>query len=216
MNNNYIIKYILNLLQQNKNSLDAIIVICGILLILLILGNLAIIRLSRNSGEKYRYLSWLYPFNIYYLIKVSLGNPYAFITFIATALASNISITILGKTISTKGILPNNICNILLIICYLITIISIIKLYKNYSKNWILYTILTLLTLGLLSPIFLFVIRNNQREQLENINEEINTSSNIYVTVNKQMEKLGKEANNNVDRKIEDQYEIDDVWEGPK
>ena len=193
-----------------------ILTILLIILMLYILYTFAIIALSKHAGEKkYRYLAWIPPFNIYYTCKLGFGNPLALILFILSIISSNISITINDKLYTTTNILPNNIKNIIYIILLLFVFLSIVRIYRRYSKNYIIYIILSILSLGILSPIFLFVIRNKQRVHLNEPIEDVNLNANTYIEIDKAKQEP-KETKTKDQPHIEEEYDIRNSWEGPK
>lgn len=205
------------ILSGEYSKLGAILIVILILIITLyILYTLAILALSKHAGEKkYRYLAWLPQFNMYYTYKLGFGNPLAFILFILSVLSSNISLTINEKVYTTANILPENIKSIINIILLIFTLTTIVKLYKQYSKNYIIYTILTILSLGLLTPVFLFVIRNNQRIQMDISLENINTNANEYFKINEITSNKSVQSPK-IQPKIEEEYDIGNSWDGPK
>ncbi len=202
---------------------NILLIILLVTIILYIFETLAVIRLVRRNGFRFRYLAWIPAFNIYFVCKLAFNGVVGLIAFVASILTSTFSITISGKLYTTEGLLPQNIVSIIQLILSIILIVSVIRIYKIYSNKWLILTILTILSLGLLSPIFLFAIRNNQRPQMDVDN--FNTNASVYLNnLNKgkdfsqyKVEEEGSYSKKNLDEAhVENEYDISDAWNGPK
>lgn len=195
--------------------------ICLIIPLLInIFYTLAIIRLCKRSGEKkWRYLAWLPNFNIYYTCKLGYGNPLALITFILSVITSKFNFKLGNITISTNGLVPDNIRIIINMIISILIFSTIIKLYKRYSNHFVLYTILTILSFGLLTPILLFTIRNNQIKQLSIEEDNYGTNASEFVKLNSETNKMQNkksEIQQKVNVEENEEYDIRNSWDGPK
>ena len=102
---------------------------------------------------------------------------------------------------------PNPAIFVIFLVCVLIGfILDIIishKIYQNATNKYgDIYTILSILTLGILRPIFLFIVRNKVKktneimERLENFERALKDILDEYENLGKELEKLRKEEKN--------------------
>ena len=202
--------------DELKEVSTILFIILGIILLLYIIYTFAILALAKHSGEgRFRYLSWIPIFNVYYTCKIACGTLVGLLAFILSVLSSNMSLTINNKIYSVDFI-PPNIKYILSLILLVVILISIIRIYIRYSKNSIIYIILTILSCGILAPILLFTIRNNQRVQLKTDIDDINLNSNTYVDVNNIEKKSDNKEGKEESPHVEEEYDIGNSWDGPK
>ena len=106
--------------------------------------------LANNKGLQYPWLAWIPIVNLYLLgllVKEESKIPY-------------IEWILPGGT-AFLSIFGDFLFGLLSIALFVINIMTLYLLYKKYSKNYIIMTVLSII-LPVLSPFFVFAIRNNQ------------------------------------------------------
>ena len=131
-----------------------------------IFESMAIMQMSKNLKYKVPFTEWI-PFYNKYLLGKIVGNK---ILGIIVAVLNGI--TAVSGTYCYIQTQPNPAIFIIFLLCVLIGfILDIIishKIYKNATNKYgDIYTILSILTLGILRPIFLFIVRNKVKKTNE-------------------------------------------------
>ncbi len=122
-------------------------VIIILALIYYILGSIGLMKIADRTGEERSWMAWVPVLNIYLLGKLGFSNVVGWVMVVLFLLNGN-------KTTS------NSMFSLALSV---LTIISFHKIYSKVSDKAVIMTVFTVLSLGLLGPIFLFMIRNNDR-----------------------------------------------------
>ena len=140
------------------------IIICEV--ITYIFESMAIMQMSKNLKYKVPFTAWI-PFYNKYLLGKIVGNK---ILGIIVAVLNGI--TAFSGTYCYIQTQPNPAIFVIFLVCVLIGfILDIIishKIYKNATDKYgDIYTILSILTLGILRPIFLFIVRNKVKKTNE-------------------------------------------------
>jgi len=106
-------------------------------------------------------MAWLPVFNMYLLGKIAISKLFGWCLVLAIFLSSTYTTTING-VVSQGSILPDPFSKIASYVFALLVLVSLYKIYSKLSSKAVIMTLFTVLTCGLLAPIFLFAIRNNQ------------------------------------------------------
>jgi hypothetical protein len=123
-----------------------ILITIPVIIILYILGSIGLMKIADKLGEKKSWIAWVPVLNLYLIGKLGFSN-------------------VVGWLMIALGILSGNRDTNNSIFSFALSILTAISLYKIYSKvsdKAVLMTVFTVLSLGLLTPIFLFSIRNNE------------------------------------------------------
>ena len=126
-------------------------------------NSIGLYKISKREDEPMSILAW-----IPYLNKYILGR----VAFKSTAHAVIMTILVLAEFISSSCILfvkdsvqviygLSVLSLILSLLTCIYTFIAHYNIFRKYSKSVVLMTILDVLSLGLLGPIFIFAIRDN-------------------------------------------------------
>ena len=126
-----------------------------------IFESIAVMSMSKNLGYKAIYTSWIPFYNKYLLGKIAENKVLGIILALLNIITTGIGIFCYVRNEF------NPITFLLFLICVLIgfildTIISHKIYIKAINKYGDILTIFSVLTLGLLRPIFLFIIRNKK------------------------------------------------------
>jgi hypothetical protein len=123
-----------------------ILITIPVIIILYILGSIGLMKIADKMGEEKSWIAWVPVLNLYLIGKLGFSN-------------------VVGWLMIALGILSGNRDTNNSIFSFALSILTAISLYKIYSKvsdKAVLMTVFTVLSLGLLTPIFLFSIRNNE------------------------------------------------------
>ncbi len=140
--------------------------------IFFVLKNLPVMKIAKRMGIKHRWLSLVPIADSYIFGKVAFkGNvmPFSFLGLnIISTLISIFAQYFFLSSIFSGGNLDLSLCNFTLNINIFRLLYTILKydgayqIYKKLSDKAVMMTVFTVLTFGLLEPIFLFAIRNNE------------------------------------------------------
>ena len=128
-----------------------------------IFQGISIMCMSKNIGYKNTFTSWIPFYNKYLLGKIAgnkiIGLISGFLSLLIICLGTYFYIH------KELEIVPFIILVVSLIITFILDTIVAHKIYKSYAyKYGDILTIFNILSLGLLRPIFLFVIKNKKRQ----------------------------------------------------
>ena len=125
--------------------------------------SIGLYEIAKREKEKPYFIAWIPCVNKYLLGKIAFkSDTHALIlTFlsIGTTLFSLFIIFMYGELYAILAIF--SISFILSIITAIYSFIARYRIYSKYSKSTILMTIFDIVSCGILGPIFLFAIRNN-------------------------------------------------------
>lgn len=130
-------------------------------LVLYILGSIGLMKIANKIEGKGGWMAWLPFFSNYLTGKLAFNKLTGWCLVILMFLSSQKSSTINGQTITTGSILPTPFCSIAGLALAILLLVSLYKIYSKVSDKAVIMIIFTVLSFGLLSPIFLFAIRNN-------------------------------------------------------
>lgn len=149
-------------------------------IVFFVLRNLPVMKIAKRMGIKHRWLSLVPIADSYIFGRVAFeGNvmPFSFLGLnIISTLVSIFAQYFFLSSIFSGGNLDLSLCNFTLNINIFRLLYTILKydgayqIYKKLSDKAVVMTVFTVLTFGLLTPIFLFAIRNNEfRNEAEQI-----------------------------------------------
>lgn len=153
-------------------ELVAVIIILYIILfafgfISYIFNSIGLYEIAKREDEKPYILAWIPCINKYLLGKIAFkSDTHALIlTFLSlgTTLFSLFMIFMYGELYAILTLLL--ISFILSVITTIYSYIARYKIYSRYSKSTILMTIFDVITCGILGPVFLFAIRDNEESK---------------------------------------------------
>ncbi len=128
-----------------------------------VFNSIGLYEIAKREKEKPYFIAWIPCVNKYLLGKIAFkSDTHALIlTFlsIGTTLFSLFIIFMYGELYAILAIF--SISFILSIITAIYSFIARYRIYSKYSKSTILMTIFDIVSCGILGPIFLFAIRNN-------------------------------------------------------
>ena len=128
-----------------------------------VFNSIGLYEIAKREKEKPYFIAWIPCVNKYLLGKIAFkSDTHALIlTFlsIGTTLFSLFIIFMYGELYAILAIF--SISFILSIITAIYYFIARYRIYSKYSKSTILMTIFDIVSCGILGPIFLFAIRNN-------------------------------------------------------
>lgn len=144
-------------------------VILVIAIIFYILKGVGVMKMAQRVGIKNGGLAFVPIIGDYILYKVAFENSIMPVLLLAFNIGFGLFINMNFSSILWSlqiGTFPfgdvNIMAIILLVLCMVFMFYTLHKVYKKFSNKAVLMTVLTVLTCGLLSPIFLFAIRNNE------------------------------------------------------
>lgn len=152
-----IMGYLFTIIAGFTLSLFIITIFSG--LILYILGSLGLMQITDKLGSKGAWMAWLPLFNVYLLGKLAFNKGIGWILVILTILSGDMK-----KTVNIDGItyVKTHTSSLFSLILAIMTFVVLHKIYKKFSTKANLMTLFTVLSCGILAPIFLFAIRNNE------------------------------------------------------
>ncbi|MDD2377072.1 MAG: hypothetical protein PHD15_06400 [Clostridia bacterium] len=145
---------LMNLLMQ------FMLVFAMFIIVLYILSGIGLMGITNKLGQKGSWMAWVPIFNFYLIGKLGFTKIIGWIIVVLIFLGSSYSSTINGVT-TTGTILPAPFNAIAGCIFAALLLISIFRIYSKVSEKSIFMMIFTVLSFGLLAPVFLFAIRNN-------------------------------------------------------
>lgn len=132
--------------------------------ILYILNSVALHKIGKRQGISWSWIAWIPFLNIILLAKIAYDNLLLQILMpLLSFFGGDKETTKVDNTEITTGFFNAPIGSILSLAYTILTFMCAYQIYKRYSKSYVAMTVLTVLSLGLLTPIFLFAIRNNKK-----------------------------------------------------
>jgi len=120
--------------------------------VLYILGSLGTMRIAARQGDQLSWLAWVPIANMYLLGKVGMSME------VGAILTGG---HLLNQIMKRMDLGLNSLANTIGFAVLILQFVALHKIYQKLSKKAVVMTIFTVLTLGILGPIFLFAIRNN-------------------------------------------------------
>ena len=128
------------------------------LIISYIFESIAIMTFRKNKGNITSCIAWIPFYNKYLLGEISNNHVMGGVLFVINLLIVGLGILWLYTN--------ESICLILLLILgvtsFLLNTIISSNIFRKYSKCNVVCTVISIITFGILRPIFLFAIRNNE------------------------------------------------------
>ena len=145
------------------------IVILILLVIFYLLNGFGLMRIAKRNNIKHSWLAFVPVANYYIFGKVAFSDNirpilFLFLNIISMIFSINVYYTTFFSFINGNSSYPlNNIYLNIFNWIYLIFYFYVMyKIYKKYSKKATIMLVFLVLTCGILNPIFLFSIRNNE------------------------------------------------------
>lgn len=136
--------------------------------ILYIFNSFGLYKLAKNEDNKNSYIAWVPYLNRIIEGKIAFGNSTLGITMFILQLLSIILmiVTVFSKNMQPQALVLLSVFSFILSAIFkIIDFVAHYSIYSKYSKSTILMTILDILSLGLLGPIFIFAIRDNELKE---------------------------------------------------
>ena len=130
------------------------------IIVLYILSGIGLMGITNKLGQRGSWMAWVPIFNFYLMGKLAFTKIIGWITVALVFFSSSYSSTINGET-TTGTILPAPFDTIAGYILAALLLTSIYKIYNKVSEKAVVMMLFTVLSFGLLTPVFLFAIRNN-------------------------------------------------------
>ena len=137
-----------------------------VVIVLYVLGGIGLMRIADKQNIKGVWMAWIPFFNLRLIGKLAVENKFAQWLLLVLALlgAEFTSSVIVNGVTTTKNViaLPSPIREIFVFSALIVGIVYLYKIYNKLSDKAVIMIVFTILTCGLLAPIFLFAIRNNE------------------------------------------------------
>ena len=136
--------------------------------VLYIFNSYGLYKLAKNEDNKNSYIAWVPYLNRIIEGKIAFGNSTLGITMFILQLLSIILmiVTVFSKNMQPQALVLLSVFSFILSAIFkIIDFVAHYSIYSKYSKSTILMTILDILSLGLLGPIFIFAIRDNELKE---------------------------------------------------
>ena len=137
------------------NAEDLILIL--ITIILYILSSLGLIGIAKQMNLKGGWMAWIPIINFYLIGKLAFNKNMG----LALLLLSIFSASINEDHFALNNLLVSPVDEIVSLIFLISLVISINQIYKKMSNKAAIMIVCTILSLGIIAPIFLFVIRKN-------------------------------------------------------
>jgi hypothetical protein len=134
--------------------------ILAIVLVFYIFMALGLMKMADRLGHKGTWMAWIPFCNSYLLGKVAISKAIGWVLVGLTLLAGT-SMSDSAEGSVKISLLPEPLRSIVAIALFVLTVVCLNKIYKKFSTKSTVMTVFTVLSLGILSPIFVFAIRNN-------------------------------------------------------
>ena len=136
--------------------------------VLYIFNSYGLYKLAKNEDNKNSYIAWVPYLNRIIEGKIAFGNSTLGITMFILQLLSIILmiVTVFSKNMQPQALVLLSVFSFILSAIFkIIDFVAHYSIYSKYSKSTILMTILDILSLGLLGPLFIFAIRDNELKE---------------------------------------------------
>src|SRR5574344_818530 len=204
--------------ESNSEALFMIMATLGILLGIFIIlaivwgilsyifSGLGLMEMDKKKNEKYPWLSWIPCARTYLIGKLAYGETNGGVLFLVASIGVtiiNLIICNVVSFVSGVGSIAYSIAemfSMILNVGYLVFLyITYYRIYKQFSKNYTLMLVFTILTSGILAPVFIFAIRNNNLIEYNNMSSNKNnciTTSQQNITSAQQDNHLTQQSIN--------------------
>ncbi len=136
--------------------------------LLYIFNSVGLYKIANREKDKNAYIAWVPYLNRITESKIAFGSSTLGIVMVALQVLSVVFmiITIFSTKMQTSVlVLLGLISFIFSSIFKVIDFIGHYKMYEKYGKSSVIMTILDIISLGILGPLFIFAIRNNEKKQ---------------------------------------------------
>lgn len=133
-----------------------------ILFTLYILGSIGLMGIAKKLNITGGWMAWIPIFSFYLLGKIAYNKGAGWFLAISGLLSGNYNMTINDEQVASSPILPAPLNTFVSLAFVVFLFTSLHKVYDRMSDKAVIMTVTTVLTFGLLSPIYLFAIRNNE------------------------------------------------------
>jgi len=131
-----------------------------VMLPLYVLGSLGVSTIVRRQGVPYHWASWLGLCNSYVLAETMVHRAVGIVIVVLGSMT--IIDAVAEGLVRFQGFVPRPLAFVIFVVYLLLKLVTLHYTYKKMSHYAIQMTVATALSFGILGPIFLFVIRNNE------------------------------------------------------
>ena len=139
-------------------------------LIFYILQSIGLMKLAKRNNIKHSWLAFIPVANTYIHGKVAFEDKIKTFTLLGLKIISTASLNALLNTVlfyfnfNTTAITNNTMTHIISFVYMIFLFYALYQIFKKYSDKAVIMLVFSILSCGLLTPIFLFAIRNNERK----------------------------------------------------
>lgn len=140
----------------------------------------AFYKMSKRRNDRYPWIAWIPFANEYRRGKIAYNTKSGGIAMLICKCATLLFTVLVYMGTKNDNQAVEAVIKFLYIISLILSIgatvfyyITTYMIYKKYSKKYFVMTVLTILTLGAFEPIFVFAIRNNDKEEIKKVIEKI-------------------------------------------
>ena len=139
-------------------------------LIFYILQSIGLMKLAKRNNIKHSWLAFIPVANTYIYGKVAFEDKIKTFTLLGLKIVSTASLNALLNTVlfyfnfNTTAITNNTMTPIISFAYMIFLFYASYQIFKKYSDKAVIMLVFSVLSCGLLTPIFLFAIRNNERK----------------------------------------------------
>ena len=141
---------------------------------------IAFYKMSKRRNDRYPWIAWIPFANEYRRGKIAYNTKSGGIAMLICKCATLLFTVLVYMGTKNDNQAVEAVIKFLYIISLILSIgatvfyyITTYMIYKKYSKKYFVMTVLTILTLGAFEPIFVFAIRNNDKEEIKKVIEKI-------------------------------------------
>lgn len=141
------------------------VIVCEITFAIYVLSNIGLLKLTQRNNISHSWLAFIPIANTYIFGKIAFEDKVKTFILLGMRIFSSI-VSFLGIYYNT-GYTTNKIISMLSWFSYIYLIFlfyAFYKIFKKYSDKAVIMLVFSVLSCGLLTPIFLFAIRNNERK----------------------------------------------------
>lgn len=139
-------------------------------LIFYIIQSIGLIKLAKRNNIKHSWLAFIPVANTYIYGKVAFEDKIKTFTLLGLKIVSTASLNALLNTVlfyfnfNTTAITNNTMTPIISFAYMIFLFYASYQIFKKYSDKAVIMLVFSVLSCGVLTPIFLFAIRNNERK----------------------------------------------------
>jgi len=121
-----------------------------------------LMKIAKKNDVRGSWMAWIPIFNFYLMGKMAFNKGIGWCMVILSLLGGTGEVTINDQVIASGSILSAPYNSWASMAFLILLLISLYRIYEKMSEKAVVMIIMTILSLGLLTPIFLFAIRNNE------------------------------------------------------